>query len=345
MFPACPIPLRDYPIITLAHGGGGAMMRRLIRDMFTAAFGAESLQSSSDSAILDVPQKRIAFTTDSFVVKPLFFPGGDIGSLAINGTVNDLAMAGAEPRHLSLGMILEEGLPMETLWRIVQSLKRAADAAGVKIVTGDTKVVDKGKGDGIFINTAGIGVLEENIDTGAHRIQPGDAILLNGDIARHGMAILAAREELALESPIDSDCAPLNHAVKALLDAGLDLHALRDATRGGVASALIELAGDSHHDFTIRERDIPVREDVRGACELLGIDPLYVANEGRFVCFLPAAQAEAALVILETHFPGSGSAMIGTVESTTTGRLALHSVIGAKRRLDLLSGEQLPRIC
>ena len=341
----CPIPLRDYPIITLAHGGGGAMMRRLIREMFTAAFGDESLQSSADSAILNLPHQRIAFTTDSFVVKPLFFPGGDIGSLAINGTVNDLAMAGATPAFISLGMILEEGLLMETLWRVVQSLKQAADDAGVKIVTGDTKVVDKGKGDGIFINTSGIGMLPENIGIGANHIQPGDAILLNGDIARHGMAILAAREELALESPIDSDCAPLNHAVKALLDAEIEIHAMRDATRGGVASALIELAGDAHRDFTIVEKNIPVREDVRGACELLGIDPLYVANEGRFVCFVPEDQAATAAEILARHFPGTTPAVIGKVESTTTGRLALHSIIGAKRRLDLLSGEQLPRIC
>ncbi len=320
-------------------------MRRLIRDMFAAAFGADELQSSSDSALLNLSHDRIAFTTDSFVVKPLFFPGGDIGSLAINGTVNDLAMSGATPAYISLGMIIEEGLPMETLWRIVQSIKRSADDAGVKIVTGDTKVVDKGKGDGIFINTSGIGILDSQRTIGAHRIQPGDVILVNGDMARHGMAILAAREELALESPIDSDCAPLNHAVKALLDAGIDIHAMRDATRGGIATALIELAEDAGCDISIRERDIPVREDVRGACELLGIDPLYVANEGRFVCFVPEAEAASALQILDNHFPGCGSAVVGTVESTTAGRLALQSIIGAKRRLDLLSGEQLPRIC
>jgi hydrogenase expression/formation protein HypE len=341
----CPIPLADYPIVTLAHGGGGAIMRRLIRDMFAATFGAETLQSHADSARLDLPRGRIAYTTDSFVVKPLFFPGGDIGSLAINGTVNDLAMAGANPRYLSCGMILEEGLPMDTLWRVVMSMKAAADEAGVHIVTGDTKVVDKGKGDGIFINTSGIGILEHARAIGPERIEAGDVLIVNGDVGRHGMAILAAREELALESPIESDCAPLNHAVKALLDAGVDIHAMRDATRGGLASAVIELAQDTKRDITLAEKTIPVREDVRGACELLGLDTLYVANEGRFVCFVPPDQVASTLAILEAHFPGTGTAAVGRVETSTRGRVALHSVIGAKRPLDLLSGEQLPRIC
>lgn len=341
----CPIPISDYPIITLAHGGGGSIMRRLIRDMFAAAFGPESLQSHADSALLDLPAGRIAFTTDSFVVKPLFFPGGDIGSLAINGTVNDLAMAGAIPKYLSCGMILEEGLPMESLWRIVMSMKQAADAAGVQIVTGDTKVVDKGKGDGVFINTSGIGVKQSAVAIGPESIQPGDIILVNGDIGRHGMAILAAREELALESPIESDCAPLNHAVKALLDAGVDVHAMRDATRGGVASVIIEMAQDSGRDISLFEKNIPVREDVRGACELLGIDPLFVANEGRFICFVPGQHADRALNVLHTNFPDTTPSQIGTVESGTQGRVILNSIIGAKRYLDLLSGEQLPRIC
>lgn len=341
----CPIPISDYPVVTLAHGGGGSLMRRLIRDMFAAAFGPDVLQSSLDSAVVELPAKRLAFTTDSFVVKPIFFPGGDIGSLAIHGTVNDLAMAGAEPVCISLALIIEEGFPMEQLWRVVQSTARAAEAAGVRIVTGDTKVVDKGKGDGIFINTSGIGVLRDGVDIGAHRIQPGDEILLNGDIGRHGMAILAARAELSLQTTIESDSDALHHAVKALLDGGMCIHAMRDATRGGVASALIELAGDAGLDFTIDERDIPVRDDVRGACELLGIDPLYVANEGRFICFVPAAQSTEARAILTRHFPGTSPSRIGRVESTTGGRLTLRSIIGAKRRLDLFSGEQLPRIC
>ncbi len=342
---ACPIPISDYPVVTLAHGGGGAIMRRLIRDMFAAAFGPDTLQSHQDSALLDLPGGRVAFTTDSFVVKPLFFPGGNIGTLAVNGTVNDLAMAGATPIYLSCAMILEEGLPMETLWRIVLSIKEAAAAAGVQIVTGDTKVVDKGKGDGIFINTSGIGILEFDSGIEPGSIQPGDAILVNGDIGRHGMAILAAREELALESPIDSDCAPLHHAVRAMLEAGIGIHAMRDATRGGIGSAVIEIARDIHRDMTLDESAIPVREDVRGACELLGLDPLYVANEGRFVSFVPAEQTEKALAILRDHFPGATPSCIGKVGDGRNGRVALNSVIGAKRLLDLLSGEQLPRIC
>jgi len=341
----CPIPIADYPIITLAHGGGGTMMRRLIRDMFAAAFGPDTLQSHSDSALLELPPGRIAFTTDSFVVKPLFFPGGDIGSLAVYGTVNDLAMAGATPRYLSCGLILEEGLPMESLWRVVLSIKHAAEKAGVKIVTGDTKVVDKGKGDGIFINTSGIGIIEHELEIGPAGIKPGDAIIINGDIGRHGMAILAAREELALESPIESDCAPLNHAVTAMLKAGVEIHAMRDATRGGVASAIFELAHDSQRDITLIEKKFLVREDVRGACELLGIDPLYVANEGRFVCFVPPRQAAQSMEIMNRYFPDTSSSQIGSVSGGSSGRVVLQSVIGAKRLLDLLSGEQLPRIC
>jgi hydrogenase expression/formation protein HypE len=322
------------------------MMRRLIRDLFAAAFGPDTLQASRDSAVLTPPPgHRLAFTTDAFVVKPLFFPGGDIGSLAVNGTVNDLAMAGARPLALSCAMILEEGLPMESLWRVVLSMKQAADAAGVPIVTGDTKVVDKGKGDGLFITTSGVGAIPDGIDPGPHRIRPGDAIIVNGDIARHGMAIVAAREELALTAPFPSDCAPLAASVAALRDAGLDLHALRDATRGGIASAIIELAADAGAAVTLDEAAIPVREEVRGICELLGFDPLYVANEGRFVCFVPGDQAAAALAALRGVLPGAEPAVIGTVGDTATGRVTLTSLIGARRPLDLLSGEQLPRIC
>lgn len=342
---ACPIPISDYPVITPAHGGGGAIMRRLIRDMFTEAFGKSALQSQTDSAILETDKSRVAFTTDAFVVKPIFFPGGDIGSLAVNGTVNDLAMSGATPKYLSCAMILEEGLPMESLWKIVLSIKEAADNAGVDIVTGDTKVVDKGKGDGIFITTSGVGVFEHDVHISSTCVQPGDVVIVNGDIARHGMAILAAREELALESPISSDCAPLNHAVKELLDTGIELHAMRDATRGGIASAIIEMSEDANLDITLDEKSISVREDVRGACELLGIDPLYVANEGRFVCIMPEAHTEKALTILRRHFPDTAPAVIGQVEESKRGRVTLNSLIGAKRPLDLLSGEQLPRIC
>lgn len=341
----CPIPISDYPVVTLAHGGGGSIMRRLIRDMFAAAFGSKTLQNKLDAALLDIPAGRVAFTTDSFVVKPIFFPGGDIGSLAVNGTVNDLAMSGAVPAYLSCSLILEEGLPMEKLWAVVQSIKNAAQAAEVQIVTGDTKVVDKGKGDGIFINTAGIGILTPGIAIGPSEIQPGDVILVNGDIGRHGMAILAAREELALESTIRSDCAPLNHAVAEMLNQGIEIHAMRDATRGGLASAVIELASDAGLNVSLDEASIPVSEPVRGACELLGIDPLYVANEGRFVCFIPAPQAPVAIEILNRHFPLAQPGIIGRVEATKGGKVALNSIIGAPRRLDLLSGEQLPRIC
>jgi len=341
----CPIPLADYPVVTLAHGGGGSMMRRLIRDLFAATFGPDSLQSHQDSALLDLPPGRVAFTTDSFVVKPLFFPGGDIGSLAIHGTVNDLAMAGATPLYLSCAMILEEGLPMETLWRVAQSMKQAADAAGVQIVTGDTKVVDKGKGDGLFITTSGVGVLEFEGETGPGAIRPGDAILVNGDIARHGMAILAARAELALESPIDSDSTPLNHAVHALFDAGLDIHALRDATRGGVASAVIELARDSRHDLTLTEAAIPVREDTRGACELLGLDPLYVANEGKLVAFCASSDAAPLLAAMRAHPLGRDAAIIGEVTAEPDHLVQMLTSFGGSRIIDWLAGEQLPRIC
>jgi len=345
MYRQCPIPISDYPVITMAHGGGGLVMRRLIRDMFVAAFGSDTLQSNSDSASLNLPTGRVAFTTDSFVVKPLFFPGGDIGSLAINGTVNDLAMSGATPRYLSCGMILEEGLSMETLWRIVLSMKNATEAAAVHIVTGDTKVVDKGKGDGIFINTAGIGIIEHDLIIEPASIREGDAILVSSDLGSHGMAILAAREELALDAPIMSDCAPLNESVKQLIAGGIEIHAMRDATRGGLASALIELAHDSNTTMVLNERNIPVKEEVRGACELLGIDPLYVANEGCFVLTVPSAQSGRAIDILARTRPGSTPAVIGEVVSGTGGRLMLTSMIGVRRILDFLNGEQLPRIC
>lgn len=341
----CPIPFSDYPVVTLAHGGGGSIMRRLIRNMFAATFGQANVQTSLDAALLEIPSHRIAFTTDSFVVKPLFFPGGDIGSLAVNGTVNDLAMSGAQAKYLSCSMILEEGFPMPKLWQVVQSIKQAADAAGVRIVTGDTKVVDKGKGDGIFINTAGIGVFNHEMAIGPASIQPGDAIIVNGDIGRHGMAILAAREELALEASIESDCAPLNHVVEELLEKKITIHAMRDATRGGLAAAVIELASDSGWNASLDQAAIPACEPVRGACELLGIDPLFVANEGRFVSFVPAHDASRAIQIIKMHFPATSPAVIGRVEKTKGGQVSLNSIIGAPRRLDLLSGEQLPRIC
>jgi hydrogenase expression/formation protein HypE len=275
----------------------------------------------------------------------MFFPGGDIGLLAVHGTVNDLAMCGARPQYLSAGFILEEGVPMETLWRVVQSMRTAAEASGVQLVTGDTKVVDKGKGDGIYINTAGIGIIEHPQRIGPASVQTGDVILLNGDIGRHGMAIMAVREGLSFESAIESDTAPLADLVLQLLDAGIEIHCLRDLTRGGMASGLIEIAEAAQLDFLIEETKIPVREDVRGACEILGFDPLYVANEGRFVAFVPAGQAERALAIMRAHPQGQGSCAVGQVKGSGEGRLTLRSRIGALRIVDMLSGEQLPRIC
>jgi hydrogenase expression/formation protein HypE len=346
---SCPIPISTYPRILLAHGGGGRLMRDLIEKIFCESFGSRA-SDLHDSAVLQwtAPSSgtpRLAFTTDSYVVRPLFFPGGDIGMLAVNGTVNDLAMSGARPAFLSVGFILEEGLDIEVLWRIAQSMRRAADAALVQVVTGDTKVVERGKGDGVFINTAGIGVIEHGLDIAPSRIRPGDAILLNGDIGRHGIAIMAAREELRFESGIESDCAPVSAQVSSLIDAGIEIHCLRDLTRGGLASAAVELAEASGLQLYIDESSVPVREDVQGACELLGFDPLYVANEGRFISFVPARQAEHALALLRECPRGADSCIIGSVREEMRGGVTLKSKIGVHRMLDMLSGEQLPRIC
>src|SRR3989338_5523907 len=303
---SCPVPLQDYPHVLLAHGGGGTLMHRLIEEMFVAAFDNTHLCARHDSAVMNIPVGKIAMTTDSYVVQPLLFPGGDIGSLAVNGTVNDLAMAGARPLYLTAGFILEEGLPMETLRRVVDSMRRAAEEAGVQIITGDTKVVDKGKGDGLFINTAGIGLVESAYSIAPAQVRPGDAILLSGDLGRHGIAIMAVREGLEFETVIESDSAPVAPLVLALLAAGVDVRCLRDLTRGGLASALNEIAESAGVTMTIDERLIPVRDDVRGACELLGFDPLYVANEGRFVAFVAPEDAERALAVMAAHPLGTG---------------------------------------
>jgi hydrogenase expression/formation protein HypE len=320
-------------------------MQQLIDQVFLPAFANPWLGARHDGAVLEVGSERLAFTTDSYVVRPLFFPGGDIGALAVNGTVNDLAMCGARPRWLSAGFIIEEGLPMETLWRVVQSMRQAASAAGVQLVTGDTKVVDKGKGDGLFINTAGVGVLEHPLSISPSRVQSGDVVLLNGDLGRHGMAIMSVREGLSFETTITSDCAPLADLVLRLLQAGLDVHCLRDLTRGGLAAALNEIAGASRLQVDIDENTIPVREEVQGACEILGLDPLYVANEGRLVAFVPAPEAERALAIMRHHESGTGACCVGRVLAEFPGRVTMKSKVGARRILDLLSGEQLPRIC
>ena len=341
----CPIPISNYPVVTLAHGGGGKLMHQLIEQMIVPAFGSPILNNRHDGATLEIDGARLAFTADSYVVHPLFFPGGNIGDLAVNGTVNDLSMCGARPLYLSAGFIIEEGLPMEALWQVVQTMKVAAEAAGVQLVTGDTKVVDKGKGDGIFISTAGIGLLSYPGTIAPTSVRPGDAILLNGDIGRHGIAIMAVREGLEFESTIESDCAPLWSPVEALLQGGIDVHCLRDLTRGGMASALVEIAEAAGAHIHIDETAIPVREDVRAACELLGFDPLYVANEGRFIAFVPAAQAHAALAILCLHSPGAEPCIIGSISEDNPGLVTMKSSIGAERIVDMLSGEQLPRIC
>jgi len=339
------VPLPHNSEITIGHGGGGKLTQDLIDRIFRPAFAHPALEAQHDGAVVAVGGTRLAFTTDTHVVSPLFFPGGDIGKIAVNGTVNDLLMCGARPLWLSAGFVLEEGFPVETLRRVVASMGAAADAAGVSVVTGDTKVVERGKGDGLYVTTAGIGVIEHGLVVGPSSIRPGDVVLLSGDIGRHGMAIMATREGLAFESTIESDCAPLVAPVRALLAAGLDIHCMRDLTRGGLATALVELAATSRLSISIEEAAIPVIEAVRGACEILGLEASYVANEGRFICLLPEAHAAEALEILSRMAPGGPPALIGRVHATPAGLATMRSVIGAKRILDRLSGEQLPRIC
>ena len=341
----CPLPIQEYPQVLLAHGGGGKLMHQLIQKMFAPAFSNPLLDGGHDGAVFPVTEGRLAFTTDSYVIQPIFFPGGDIGSLAVHGTVNDLAMCGARPRYLSIGLILEEGLPMETLWRIVQSIKHAAERSGVQIVTGDTKVVDKGKGDGIFINTSGVGVVPEGVSIRPENISAGDAILVSGDLGRHGIAIMAVREGLEFQSVIESDSAPVVDAVQALLEAGIRVHCLRDLTRGGLASAANELAEAAGVKMEIDERAVPVRDDVRAACEILGLDPLYIANEGRFLAFVADKDADRAVEILHRQDVSRHAAVIGRVVEAGQPVVVLKSQIGTRRILDMISGEQLPRIC
>jgi hydrogenase expression/formation protein HypE len=340
---ACPVPLAQHSHIQMAHGGGGKMMHRLLQEIFLAAFGNESLNHQHDSSVLSLPTKQLAFTTDSYVVRPIFFPGGDIGSLAVHGTVNDLAMSGARPLYLSAGFILQEGLPVEKLWRVVCSMRDAARKCGVQIVTGDTKVVDKSEGDGLFINTAGIGSIEHSLKILPASVRPGDAILVNGDLGRHGMAIMSVREGLEFEGAIESDSAPVAGEVSNLIAAGIEIHCLRDLTRGGLASALNEIAEGASKRIVVEEKLIPVREDVHAACEILGLDPLHVACEGRFVAFVAAKDAERALAIMQAS--GSAASIIGQVSADTNPTVILKSALGANRILDMPSGEQLPRIC
>jgi hydrogenase expression/formation protein HypE len=341
----CPLPLQNYPNVLLAHGGGGKLMHQLIGKLFVPAFRNPLLEAQHDASVFEAGGARLALTTDSYVVRPLFFPGGDLGSLSVYGTVNDLAMAGARPLYLSAGFIIEEGLAMEKLWQIVSSMQQAAEKAGVQIITGDTKVVDKGKGDGLFINTAGVGVVEHSLRIAPQAVVPGDVILVSGDLARHGMAIMAVREGLEFESEIQSDSAPLAAPALELIRAGVEVHCLRDLTRGGLTSVLNEIAEAAGLTLQVDEKLIPVREDVRGACEILGLDPLHVACEGRFAVFVPEHEADRALAILKSHPVSTGACAIGRVADQRQPKVLLKSAIGVQRILDMATGEQLPRIC
>ncbi|HEY8096717.1 MAG TPA: hydrogenase expression/formation protein HypE [Methylobacter sp.] len=341
----CPLPLQ-YEQIVMAHGGGGRLMQQLLDSIIQPVFSNPLLNQKHDSAVLNVNGSKLAFTTDSYVVKPLFFPGGDIGKMAVCGTLNDLAMSGAKPLYLSCALIIEEGFAIKDLQRIVESMQHTAQQAGVLIVTGDTKVVDHGSGDGVYINTAGIGIIDENINVSPAQIQVGDSIIVNSDIARHGIAIMLEREGINFDSNITSDCADLSGLVQDLLQAGVKIHCMRDLTRGGLASGLIELASTSHHAIEINETALPIRQDVNSACEILGFDPLYIANEGCFALFVPEEQTESALNTLHRHPLGQQACQIGKVKAADSrGTVALQTAMGISRVLDLLSGEQLPRIC
>ena len=336
--------------INMGHGGGGKAMRNLIEDVFLSAFDNPLLAPMEDQAVVSLADlathgDRLAFTTDSYVVSPLFFPGGDIGTLAVAGTVNDLAVSGAKPLYLSCGMVLEEGLPLETLRRVVASMKRVAAEAGVYIVTGDTKVVERGAADKIFINTAGVGVVPRGIAISAHNARPGDVVLVNGYLGDHGIAILIARNELELQSTVASDCQPLASLITAMLAACPGIHCLRDATRGGVATVLNEFALSSDVAIRLREEALPLREEVKGACEILGLDPLYLANEGKLVAVVAAADADRVLAAMRAHPAGTHSAIIGEVAEQPAGVVVLHTEFGGQRIVDMLVGEQLPRIC
>jgi len=329
----------------MGHGGGGTLSAELVEHIFKPAFSNAALDRMSDSAVVQVPAGRLAYSTDSFVVRPLFFPGGSIGALAVHGTVNDLAMSGATPLHLSAGFILEEGFPMESLGRIVTDMAAAARAAGVTIVTGDTKVVERGRGDGVYINTSGIGLIAEGVHIAPQRARAGDAILLSGTLGDHGMAIMSVREGLEFETTIESDCASLHTLVAALLAAVPDVHVLRDPTRGGLASALNEIASEAKVGMVVQEDDVPVKPQVRSACELLGLDPYFVANEGKLLAIVPGNTAQAALQALRAHPLGADAAIIGEVTDQHPGMLIGRTGIGASRVITMQIGEQLPRIC
>jgi hydrogenase expression/formation protein HypE len=341
----CPLPLRDYPQIVLGHGSGGRLSADLIRHLFVPLFDNPALAGLNDQAVLDINGTRLAFTTDSFVVKPLFFPGGNIGSLAVHGTINDLAMSGALPLFLSAGFILEEGLLMDDLGNITTAMANACKAANVLLVTGDTKVVNKGHGDGVYINTSGIGLVPSGVEIAADRARPGDVIIVSGTIGDHGMAIMSVREGLAFETELVSDSAALHTLVAAMLEVTQDIHCLRDATRGGVAAVLNELAGQSQVGFELDETAIPVRPAVMAACEMLGMDPLYVANEGKLVAIVPPETADAVLNSMRQHPLAQDAAVIGRAVAEHPGMVIARTAIGGRRVVDMPLGEILPRIC
>ena len=341
----CPIPITNYNEIVLAHGSGGKLRHQLMEKMVLPQFRNELLEPLHDGAIFSIGGQRVAFSTDSYVVNPIFFPGGDIGKLAVHGTVNDLAMCGARPLYLSVGFILEEGTPMEDFWRVVQSMREAAATAAVILVTGDTKVVDRGKADKIFINTSGIGVIPDGINIAPTRAQVGDKIIMSGAMAVHGIAIMSVREGLEFESEIASDTAPLNGLVETILAASKDIHVLRDPTRGGITSALTEIAQAAKVGMLLNEDAIPISEDVKGACEILGLDPLYVANEGKLLAIIAAQDVDLVLSAMKSHPLGKQAAIIGAVIDEHPGMVMMKTRVGGTRVVDMLSGEQLPRIC
>ena len=341
----CPAPLANRDTVLLGHGSGGKLSAELLRDIFLPAFANPVLDRLEDQAAISIGGARLAFTTDSFVVKPLFFRGGDIGSLAVHGTVNDLAVGGARPLYLSAAFILEEGFAMEALRRIVESMTAAARRAGVEIVTGDTKVVERGSGDGVYINTTGIGLIRDGLNLSAGSATPGDAVILSGSLGDHGIAILSEREGLELESEVRSDSAALNTLVDAMLGASLQIRCMRDPTRGGLASTLNEIAGQSRVGIEIDERTIRVNDAVRGACELLGFDPLYVANEGKLAAVVERDAAQAVVAAMRRHPLGRDAAIIGSVTGAHPGMVTMRTAFGTTRIVDMLAGDQLPRIC
>lgn len=341
----CPIPLSHHEKIVMGHGSGGKMAHDLISKVFLPAFDNPALAAGDDGAVLSLPPGRLVVSVDSHVVTPLFFPGGDIGRLAVCGTVNDVAVMGATPLYLTAGFILEEGLPVETLQRVIESMRQAADEAGVKIVSGDTKVVERGKADGLYVSTTGVGVLPEGREISGRRAKPGDVVILSGFMGDHGIAVLAARGELGFETGLQSDCAPLNHLIAATLAASEKVHVLRDPTRGGVATTLNEIAKQSQVCITLNETTLPLRPAVASTCEMLGFDPLYIANEGKVLVLVDRADAQAVLAAMRASRYGADAVVIGEVSAAPQGRVLMKTAFGSTRVVDMLAGEMLPRIC